>query len=491
MGLMRFTITPPDRITEEMAQQAYLCGLDRVPWKAWLQWRPGELVIQRTTAESGNLHLPWAVEGHGLLAISTATLRERAEPYALPLELARGKIGQIRNQLAEWQMAGLATPAEVDEKIRAAVRTFGEAVGASRDVAASAALAEKALRLAIDAATMLAGVFCEQALAIRRRASGKLSSFLGADLGVSPLDDYTAGQFLQTFNAAVVPMLWREIEGREGKFCWDVYDQQVAWCRANGLTVFAGPVLEFDRRCIPDWLYLCDNDFESLLAFSSEFVGAVVERYRGKVDVWIAAGRVNTAEAMSLTEEERVKLTARAIELTRALDSDAELVISFDQPWAEYLARQGNDFPPLHFADALLRAELGLTGVVLEINMGYSPGGTLPRDPLEVSRHIDFWSMLGVPLYVAVAVPSSSQPDPLAQRRTVTSSGTWTPADQQAWANRYLSLLLAKANVRGVLWNQLRDCEPHGFPHGGLFDLRRHPKPALRQLASLRQAHLK
>jgi len=491
MGLMRFLICPPDRITEEMAQQAYLCGLDRIPWRGWVRWQAGELVIERMTTESGNLYIPWHVEGYGLLTLSTATLRERPEPYLLPLELARGKIVQVRNQLADWQSVGLVAPEAVEEKVRTSIRTFGEAVVAPQEAPASVGLAEEALRLAVDAGTMLATAFCEQALAIRRRAAGKLTSLLGADLGVSPLDDYTAGQFLQTFNAAIVPMVWRETEAHEGRFCWDIYDQQIAWCRDNGLTVLAGPLLEFDQRCIPDWLYLCDNDFDSLVSFSSEFVGAAVERYRGKVDVWISAGRVNTAEALSLTEEERVKLTARAIELTRALDPEAEVTISFDQPWGEYLARQGNDFPPIHFADALLRAELGLTGLVLEINVGYCPGGTFPRDPLEVSRQIDFWSMLGVPLYVAVAVPSSSQPDPLAQRRTIACAGAWTPADQQAWANRYLPLLLAKPNVRGVLWSQLRDSEPHSYPHGGLFDLRRHPKPALRQLASIRQAHLK
>jgi hypothetical protein len=127
----------------------------------------------------------------------------------------------------------------------------------------------------------------------------------------------------------------------------------------------------------------------------------------------------------------------------------------------------------------------------LELNVGYHPAGTLPRDPLEFSRQIDFWSLLGVPLYLLLAVPSSSQPDPLAQRRAGTLGEVWTPAVQQAWVSRYLPLFLAKPNVRGVLWSQLRDSEPHSFPHGGLFDLRRHPKPALRPLASLRQAHLK
>jgi len=491
MGLMRFIVSPPDRITEEMAQQAYLCGLDRVPWQSRVRWERGELSLQRAVAESGCLHIPWVVEGHGLLSLATATLCERPRPYSLPLELARGRLGQLRNQLAEWQTLGLVAPQQVTENLHAAIRAFGEAAVGEQGSPRAVECAAQSLRLSLDAVNLLAAAFCEQAMSVRRRLVNKLTTLLGADLGVSMLDDYIAGQYLQTFNAAVVPMVWREIEAREGKFCWDISDQQLAWCRANNLTACAGPLLEFDQRSVPDWLYLCDGDFDSLLSFASEFVAAAVERYRGKVAVWMSAGRVNTAEALSLTEEEKVKLAARAIELTRSLDPEAEIAVSFDQPWAEYLGRQANDFPPLHFADALLRADLGLSALGLEINLGYCPGGTLPRDPLEFSSQLDYWSLLGVPLYLTLAVPSSSDPDPLAQRHATTLGETWTPAAQQAWVSRYLPLLLAKPNVRGVLWSQLRDSEPHSFPHGGLFDLRRHPKPLLRQLASFRQAHVK
>ena len=81
--------------------------------------------------------------------------------------------------------------------------------------------------------------------------------------------------------------------------------------------------------------------------------------------------------------------------------------------------------------------------------------------------------------------------DPLAHLADRLPPPGSTPRTQQAWAARYLPLLLAKPYVQGIFWNQLRDTQPHDFPHGGLFDLRRHPKPALRTLASIRQAHLK
>ncbi len=491
MGSMRFIVSPADRIPETIAEQAYLIAPDRIPWHVRTHWQEGELILERGISESACLQIPWRVEGHGLAVLSTATLCERMQPYYLPLELVRGKIAQVRNQLSEWQAIGMEIPATVEAGLAAVVRFFGQAVVGEPGSPESTRLADEALRRALDTAALLALSYTEQALAFRRRQSPKLPTLLGADLGSSVPDDHLGGQLLQAFNLGNVPMTWREVEATEGGYCWDVCDRQVEWCRAHGLAVSAGPLLQLNDRSIPDWLHLCDGDFESIHSFACQFVEAVVSRYRGRVDLWLSAGRINTAELLSLREEERVRLAARAVELTRSLDPEAQILVSFDQPWAEYLSRREHDFPPLHFADALLRADLGLTGLALEINLGYSPGGTLPRDLLDFSQQVDYWSYLGVPLVVAVTVPSGSHADPLAQRQTMPPLEDWTPATQQAWVNRYVPLLLAKPSVQGILWSQLRDSEPHGFPHGGLFDLRRHPKPALRQLASIRQAHLR
>ncbi len=205
----------------------------------------------------------------------------------------------------------------------------------------------------------------------------------------------------------MLPMSWRDIETTEGAYAWDVADRQVQWCRDNRLAVCAGPLVQWDARSIPDWLHLCEGEFESLSSFATEFVEAVVRRYRGKVDLWIASGRMNTSEVLSLTEEERIRLAAVAAETTRRCDPDAPVFVSFDQPWGEYLSCQEIDFPPLQFADALLRAGLGITGLALDINLGYWPDGTLPRDLLDFSQQIDRWGYLDVPLLVTLAVPSA------------------------------------------------------------------------------------
>ncbi len=491
MGLMRFIVSPPDRMTEQTVEQAYLSGLDRIPWQVQTHYSRGLLTLERAISESATLHVPWHVPGFGRLVISTASLMERDQPYHLPLELARGKIGQVRNQLADWQSIGLQVPGTVLAKVEEAVWVLGRAAVTQNGVLPSAPQAEEALRLAMEAAQMLALCYTEQALAVRRRVNGKLVANLAGDLGTGLLDDNTAAQFLQTFNAAAIPFSWREIEASEDAYSWTVTDTQVEWCRAHGLAVYGGPLIQLDRQSLPDWLYVWEGDFDEVLGFVCKHVETIVTRYRGRVGVWQCAGRLNTSESLSLSEEENLRLAARVIELVRALDPSTPVVVAFDQPWAEYLNRREMDFPPLHFADALVRAGLGLSGLTLEMNVGYYPGGSLTRDPLDVSRLIDHWSLLGVPLHVALCAPSAPHDDPLARRRVGAMAEEWSARMQQSWVAQMVPLLLAKPAVQGVIWNQLRDCEPHDFPHGGLFDLRRLPKSAVRTLTTLRQMYLK
>jgi hypothetical protein len=413
---------------------------------------------------------------------------EREEPYHLPLELTRGKISHVRNQISEWQIIGLVVPAQVHEKVREAMGHFARSLVLDHESGESVELAEKAIQAALDAAHLLTASYTEQALAIRRQSASRFPVLLGADLGTSLLDDGTASQCLDTFNAANVPLTWKEVETGEESYYWELSDQQMQWCRTNKLSTTAGPLVQFDQHALPDWLTLYEEDFDALMSFSADFVRRVVARYRGQVDLWQCAGRVNTGDVLSLSEEEKVRLTARAVELTRSIDPDSAVAVAFDQPWAEYLGKREMDFPPLHFADALVRANLGLSGLVLEINVGYQPDGSLFRDPLEFNRLLDYWSLLGVPLYVSISVPSASNDDPLARRRNRLPPHDWTPESQQMWVQRYVPLLLSKPMVHGVFWSQMRDSEPHDFAHGGLFDLRGQPKPALRQFASIRKA---
>ena len=109
------------------------------------------------------------------MALTSGSLMERPEPYWLPLELARGTIVQVRNQLSDWELIGLAVPSAVYTKLAVAVERFSRAAVEKEDTAVSAGYTEVALRAALDAADLLAAAYADQALAQRRRNGEKQS----------------------------------------------------------------------------------------------------------------------------------------------------------------------------------------------------------------------------------------------------------------------------------------------------------------------------
>ena len=59
---------------------------------------------------------------------ATATLMERPHPYQLLVELARGKVNQLRCQAADWQIGGLQIPPDLQQEIRGTASAFGRAI---------------------------------------------------------------------------------------------------------------------------------------------------------------------------------------------------------------------------------------------------------------------------------------------------------------------------------------------------------------------------
>jgi hypothetical protein len=127
MGVMRFLVQPPGRVDQRAAERAYLAGPDKVAWHCRVKAAPNAVVIERATSDSGTLHIPWHVEGYGEVVLSTGTLAERAAPYQLAVELARGQVNQVRCQTADWQTMGLAVPDQAADRLRDAIRQFARA----------------------------------------------------------------------------------------------------------------------------------------------------------------------------------------------------------------------------------------------------------------------------------------------------------------------------------------------------------------------------
>ena len=491
MGQMGFRLHRRDRIPEGGVQRIYVAGAEDVPWSTSSAGVGEELVVERAVDDSGYVYVPWIVDGHGLHLIGTTTLMEREKPYLLDVELARGLIQRLRSRLFIWEWLGLKTPPELTEKLRAATALFSRAATSQDDIAVAANAANQSIAAGLTISDELVRLYAEQTIGARQRQT-PVATLLGVTLGPQSPPVAIRRKLLDACNIVQLPMGWRAIESREGKRDWKPTDEQLGWCQTAGLKVAAGPLLRLDDRGVPDWMYLWEGDDDNLQRLLLDHVRAVVSRYAGRVHVWHVASRVNNGQLLSLNEESRLNLVAHAVQVVRKIDPRTPTVVSFDQPWGEYLVDQEHELAPLHYADALVRADLGISGFGLEINAGYWPRGTTHRPAFEYGKLIDQWSQLGLPLMVFLTAPDSEEEDPKAARNIrpelTYPTGDASQNSQAAWATSVAPLLLARTSVQVLLWNQLADSEPHEFPHGGLFDAKGKSKPTLRLLRELRKA---
>ena len=148
--------------------------------------------------------------------------------------------------------------------------------------------------------------------------------------------------------------------------------------------------------------------------------------------------------------------------------------MTIDQPWGDYQARGHHRLSPFQFADALVRSGVGLSVLNLEFAIGYQPRGTAPRDRMALSRLIDRWSSLGLPLEITLAAPSavageSDQFDGDLEVPAVTNwKQPWSEGAQAQWLDENVPLLMAKDAVVGIFWSHLGDGSADRFPTGWL-----------------------
>src|SRR5579883_1503661 len=120
MGTMTFQL--PASLSADAARElkrtCMAGGPDNMPWPSELHFTPEQLKVSRIVDESGYLLVPWQIDGGGLLMGTSATLIERARPYNLLVELARGKVNQVRCQAFDWRAGGLVLAPELEQRIR-------------------------------------------------------------------------------------------------------------------------------------------------------------------------------------------------------------------------------------------------------------------------------------------------------------------------------------------------------------------------------------
>jgi hypothetical protein len=494
MGTMKFDLPAdlPAELCDELERASVAGGQDGMPYPSEATVEHGQLIVTRRVDESGGLQVPWPIPPLGQFMTSSATLMERTAPYSLLIELARGKVNQVRGHAADWIMGGLLMPDALAGAIVDAAKVFGHAVATLPD-ATAAELAREALFRAYQSAHELVLAYVGQVFHVRHHRQPRLDTLLGCRLQTAPPAD--AAQYRQACNAVAVNLPWSEIEPQPGQFHWEAPDALMHWAAEQGHRVQAGPLIDFSGINLPDWLWERDTDLFSIAGTLCAFIERAVRRYQPQVHTWQISAGSNHAGVLATRDEELLWLTARLADTVRKVNPQLEVVVGLAHPWGDYLAEQPRNYSPFMFADTLLRTGLKLSALELEVVMGVSPRGSYCRDTLELSRLLDLYAMLGVPLQATLGYPSTVDKVAQADPDQRVGLGHWregfTPAAQADWAAAFTALVLCKPYLRAMYWTHLADAEPHQFPNCGLLEPDGKAKPALAELMRLRGEHLK
>ncbi|MCA9075426.1 MAG: endo-1,4-beta-xylanase [Planctomycetaceae bacterium] len=489
MGVMRFLVQPSELLDDwPEVHRAYVTGFDRHVFPTQVELEGNLVKCQRPHSDSGKLHVAFPVEQHGRPVLTTTSLREREEPYLLPLELARGKIAELRDQSSAWEIIRMEIPESYRVAERRAFQLLAQASAVQNDPDECCRIARRALTAACDASDVLLKSYTSQRIAVCHRAPSNPPASLGCGLPWGTLNEETKDLFCSTFQAAAIPIEWKRVEPVEGQYHWDIIDQLVDCCAEHRQLPRGGPLIDLGAGGLPQWLQPWEHDILNMQSFVCDWVETAVSRYQGRIRLWEVSAYGNSGGALAISEENRLGLVARTLETAGRNDDDAQLFIRIDQPWGDYQARGHHRLSPFQFVDAVVRSNLGLAGVNLEINVGYRPRGGSSRDMLSFSRLIDYWSMLGIQIHVTLAFPSDVHEDPNANQDLEVATPVWRrPCNedvQAEWVETFVPLLMSKPAVTGVYWTHLTDAFPHQFPHAGLIRADGTPKPSFEALRS-------
>lgn len=540
-------------------RHAHMFGADDVPIQADVKAVNGTGVsiirCEKRTAESAGLSVQMAVEPAGpsrpigTITLQTCLLPDRDKPYLLSLELARHRLMLVLNKLEDWALFDLPPTDPGPAMFERARKAFTDALVAHAQTERAGAgggggageggtpytanadlQARHALALAIEAGELVA--MAQARAQFSKRMSGELaaaaariaapanaitdheaaesrSALLGTVGVILPTPPQVGvavspemfGPPLQKAAALCAdficaPMRWVDMEPTEGKYLFGKTDRWIEWAvRQARLPIVGGPIIDFRRGCVPEWLYIWEHDYETLRELVYEHVKTLVTRYRRTVGTWTVASGLHVASNFALSFEQVMDLTRLVVMVVRRLQPGARVQVQIDQPWGEYFADSTRAVPPLMYAEMVSQAGINPDLYALRIEMGQPEQGRSTRDMMALSALLDRYAALERPLSVA-ALSAPSRP-PEAEHLGIDAQmdpgylrEPWSPQSQVSWMTQALAVITSKPFVHSVCWHELYEpARAADNKFDGLIDpTGTAAKPGLWRLAEVRQA---
>jgi hypothetical protein len=470
---------------------AHLIGADGIPVRGDIQLANGEIRCAARSSDPFGLSLLWPVEGFGTVQLETTRLPARDKPYILNLELARHRLMRITLKREEWGLFDYHGMDEIGELIDRARDLFIQAWGRIESPKEAAELADQSLRLGLEAGERMSAFHATVFLGRRQQSGGFAKEFLGAAVIPAWPPSLLTPAVRESVDFLRLPFTWRDVQPKEQEIRFERLDAWLEAAEKARLPVRGGPLLNFGVQFVPDWMYIWENDFDTILEYARAHVQRCVRRYADRVGTWVAASGLHADNVFSLNFEQVMEITRMAAGAVKEIAPRSQVVIDLTQPWGEYSAHSQRSIPPLLFADMAVQGGVPFDAFGLQFLFGIPSEGYHLRDLLQISSLIDKIANLGRPLHVtAVAVPSVDG----APGNPVAAGGAWkqpwSGEVQAEWLAAFCEVSLSKPYVDSVCLEGLADNGGATIPSGGLLTKDFGVKPACTRLAQMvRQLH--
>lgn len=485
-------------------RHARMLGPDETVLGTEVTFEEGLIRCDKRTTGSAALTLQWDAGDAGRLMLDTCLLPDRDHPYLLSLELARKRIMLCLTKLEEWMLFDAPADDPAMVSLRTAhdqfMRALAKGPGPEGDFTPEQdQMARTALEKAIEASELLTDLDAERRLA--RRVSGATQSglrhpppLLGCAVRTDRSTPGLQSVVAESFDFLSIPVPWATLEPEEGvSYRFHPFDQWIEWAvRRARLPVALGPLIDFRPKCVPEWLYIWENDYETLRELVYEHVKKVVTRYRRAVSHWTVVSGLHVNSDFTLSLEQIVDLTRLCALVVRKLHKNARIQVEITRPFGEYAAYNQHAIPPLLYAELLFQAGVAVDSIGLRLEMGDSSPGHETRDMMQIARLLDEFCAFDKPISLsAVGVPSAPSPSHTFGEDGAYDPGfwrkQWSEKIQADWLTQLARTALARPQITSVVWSELYDgADACGLLNGGLITDAGQPKSALKRVAELR-----
>ncbi len=477
MGQYRFAIPDSERFVADSLIAGQIVGLEGIPWPGKTLLHESLLLINRNTNISGRLLLPWKTPGFGELSLTTGTLPEVAEPYLLDVELARGSLSRLRNQVSIWSEGGLNIPADFQNALDATVEAFSTALFSRNLASQRVQICEQVLDRCVELMFQITDRFSDQIAALHNAQTQPVPVIAGTVrcLPTPVTDDPSMPWCVQQMSQ---PEIRVASEKDMEPLDFGHLDRVVDWLDdVNAKSVrIGGPLLPFDHTQLPCWIP-GDGTFEDRVEAARRLCRRLGALYQKRIKILHVTSGISGVGHQHFNYPQQLQMTLEMLESLDQVMPNTSMMVSFDQPWGERLSMATGGVPAMEIADSLLRYGARISAIGLEFNLDYWPQGTMMRDPLQWVDMIDRWSQFGLPLVIYLSAPTGDTAKSANSRFLQTIRGNTHPARLAKYLTTVFNLLVRRPAVNVVAWRYWADNENQRFPLAGLVDDQGQPKP--------------